>query len=73
MANQEQPTITPEALLLGAILRTMKPKRRREVLNMIGDTQADNVLHLRAPFGAPHDQRIRNQLIREARAISGEG
>lgn len=59
---------TPERLLLRAILLTMKPERRERILDMIGDTTAENVISLRSPSSSAE----RNALVADARRIAGE-
>jgi hypothetical protein len=60
-------SITPERVLLAAILQTMSLKKRTRVLQLIGDTQADNVIRLRSPATSAE----RNRIVTEARHIAG--
>lgn len=59
---------TPERLLLAAILREMKPTKRERILDLVGETTADNVVKLRSPASTEE----RYALVREARLIAGE-
>ena len=66
MADANPTTITPERILLSAILRTMKPAKRNLILAIVGDTHADNIIKMRAPHAGPE----RNRLIRECHDIA---
>jgi hypothetical protein len=59
---------TPERILLAAIFRTLSPKKRQRVLDLIGETSADNVVRLRSLVSSQE----RNELVRGALKICGE-
>ena len=48
----EAETITPERLLLTAILATMSPKKRQRVQEIVGTSLGENVVRLRASAGS---------------------
>jgi hypothetical protein len=61
-------SITPERLLLAAIMRTMSAKKRERVLQIVGETTADNVIKFHSPITSAE----RNELVGTARRIAGE-
>lgn len=66
-AGPETNTPTPERIVLAAIFFSLSPKKRERVLDLIGETSADNVVRLRSPRSTEE----RNHLVSEAQAICG--
>jgi hypothetical protein len=59
--------VTPEQLVLAAIVRSMKPKQYARLVALIGDIEADNVVRLRQPVTTAE----RNEVVSAARDIAG--
>lgn len=67
MAQAGQSSNTPERVLLAAIFNALSPKKQARVLELIGETKAENVIPLRG-IGTALE---RNELVTGARQIVG--